>query len=195
MIDKEILKIYETEKALLRGHFVLSSGKHSSIYLQSALVLSVPNHLNLIANYMVSILRNKVNLSELDLIVSPAMGGIIIGNKIGELLNKKSIFLERVNGKFTLRRGFNIKKKQRILIVEDVITTGKSSKETIDCIKEYGGNVKGLTAIIDRSSMKLNFNIPYITALKINAPIYDKSKIPDSLRSKPEEKPGSRFIK
>ena len=195
MIDKEILKIYETEKALLRGHFVLSSGKHSSIYLQSALVLSVPNHLNLIAKYMVSILRNQVNLSELDLIVSPAMGGIIIGNKIGELLNKKSIFLERVNGKFTLRRGFNIKKKQKILIVEDVITTGKSSKETIDCIKEYGGNVKGLTAIIDRSSMKLNFNIPYITALKLNAPIYDKIKIPDSLRSKPEEKPGSRFIK
>ena len=196
MIDKEILKIYETEKALLRGHFVLSSGKHSSIYLQSALVLSVPNHLNLIANYMVSILRNKVNLSELDLIVSPAMGGIIIGNKIGELLNKKSIFLERVNGKFTLRRGFNIKKNARVLIMEDVITTGKSSLECVKIVKKFKAKLVGFACIIDRSNKKeLKIKKEIVSQIKLDIPTFKKNKLPPNLKNTSITKPGSRYLK
>ena len=195
MLNKEILKIYEDEKALLKGHFILSSEKHSSVYLQSAIVLSIPKYLNIIAKNMISLIKKNISFREIELIVSPAMGGIVIGNKIGELLKKQSIFLERVKGNFTLRRGFEIKEKQKILLVEDVITTGKSSLECVNCVENYGGEVIGLSSIIDRSNIDLNFSFPYISCLKIDAPIYDKSNIPLKLKKIPPTKPGSRFIK
>ena len=195
MLNKKILKIYEDEKALLRGHFILSSEKHSSVYLQSAIVLSIPKYLNIIAKNMISLIKKNISFQEIELIVSPAMGGIVIGNKIGELLKKQSIFLERVKGNFTLRRGFEIKEKQKILLVEDVITTGKSSLECVNCVENYGGEVIGLSSIIDRSNIDLNFSFPYISCLKIDAPIYDKSNIPLKLKKIPPTKPGSRFIK
>ena len=195
MLNKEILKIYEDEKALLKGHFILSSEKHSSVYLQSAIVLSIPKYLNIIAKNMISLIKKNISFREIELIVSPAMGGIVIGNKIGELLKKQSIFLERVKGNFTLRRGFEIKEKQKILLVEDVITTGKSSLECVNCVENYGGEVIGLSSIIDRSNIDLNFSFPYTSCLKIDAPIYDKSNIPLKLKKIPPTKPGSRFIK
>ena len=195
MYDKEIIKIYESENALKRGHFKLSSGKHSSIYLQSAIVLSVPKHLNVIAKLMVSKIEKLFDISNIDLIVSPAMGGVIIGNKIGELLNKRSIFLERVESIFTLRRGFEIKNNNKVLLIEDVITTGKSSIESALCVNSFGAKVVGLASIIDRSSQVINFNFPFISIAKIDAPIFSKDEIPDDLKNIPALKPGSRFVK
>ena len=113
---------------------MLSSGLHSSIYLQSAIVLSYPKYLKIISKNLADLIKSKLNINNIDVVVSPAMGGVIIGSKIGEELEKQSIFLERVNGTLTLRRGFNIKKKSKVIIVEDVITTGKSSKECILCV-------------------------------------------------------------
>ena len=195
MYSEDVIKIYESENALQRGHFKLSSGKHSSIYLQSAIVLSNPKNLNIIASFMVKKIKEVLDLSSVDLVVSPAMGGVIIGNKIGELLNKRSIFLERVEKIFTLRRGFQINKNDKVLIIEDVITTGKSSIESAVCVNDFGGKVIGLASIIDRSSQLLKLNFPFIPAAKIDAPIFDQDEIPDYLKNIPAVKPGSRFIK
>ena len=195
MYSENVIKIYESENALQRGHFKLSSGKHSSVYLQSAIVLSNPKNLNTIAGFMVKKIKEVLDLSSIDLVVSPAMGGVIIGNKIGELLNKKSIFLERINGKFTLRRGFKILKNDKILLIEDVLTTGKSSYESIKCIKSFGADVICLASIIDRSEENLKLECPYISLAKINAPIFTNDNIPLNLSRIPAVKPGSRFIK
>ncbi len=193
--NNEILKIYKKEKALLEGHFILSSGKRSSVYLQSAIVLSIPEHLNKIASELVKNINKIVEINKINLVVSPAMGGVVIGSKIGEVLNKKTIFLERVNGNFTLRRGFQIFKNDKVLLVEDVLTTGQSSFESIDCIKTYGAEVICLAAIINRSDKNLEFHCPYTSLAKINAPIFSEKDIPDTLKKIPAVKPGSRFLK
>ena len=193
--NNEILKIYKKEGALQEGHFILSSGKHSSVYLQSAIVLSIPKYLNKIALEMVLNIRKMIDIDKVNLVVSPAMGGVIIGSKIGEILNKKSIFLERVNSKFTLRRGFKIVENDKILLIEDVLTTGKSSYESIECIKSFGAEVICLASIIDRSEESFKLECPYISLAKINAPIFSNDDVPLNLRGIPAVKPGSRFIK
>ena len=196
LIEKnEILKIYKKEGALQEGHFILSSGKHSSVYLQSAIVLSIPKYLNKIALAMVFNIKKMIEIDSVNLVVSPAMGGVIIGSKVGEILNKKSIFLERVNNKFTLRRGFKILENDKILLIEDVLTTGKSSYESIECIKSFGAEVICLASIIDRSENNLEFNCPYTSLAKINAPIYSEEDIPLKLKKISAVKPGSRFLK
>ena len=159
--NNEILKIYKKEKALLEGHFILSSGKRSSVYLQSAIVLSIPAHLKKISLALVENIKKIIEIDKINLVVSPAMGGVVIGSKIGEVLNKKAIFLERVNGSFTLRRGFQILKHDKVLLVEDVLTTGKSSIESIECVKSFGAKVMCLASIIDRSNTSLKFDCPY----------------------------------
>tara|TARA_B100002019_G_scaffold229739_1_gene203163 strand:- start:693 stop:1286 length:594 start_codon:yes stop_codon:yes gene_type:complete len=193
--NNEILKIYKKEKALLEGHFILSSGKRSSVYLQSAIVLSIPEHLKKISLALVENIKKIIEIDKINLVVSPAMGGVVIGSKIGEVLNKKAIFLERVNGSFTLRRGFQIFKNDKVLLVEDVLTTGKSSLESIDCIKSFGAEVMCLAAIIDRSNNNLKFDCPYTSLAKINAPIFSETDIPLTLKKIKAVKPGSRFLK
>ena len=191
---KKSLNTLKKTDALLEGHFILSSGLHSSKYIQCAKLLSYPN----LADKICKSLANKIKkkFKKFDLILAPAMGGVIIGYEIGKLLKKETIFCERVNGKFILRRGFSIKKNSRVIIIEDVITTGKSSMECVKLIKKARAKLIGFASIIDRSSKKsLKINQKIVSQFKINVPTYKKDKLPDHLKSIPITIPGSRFIK
>ena len=189
---KESLKILKETNALLEGHFVLSSGLHSDKYVQCAQLLSKPNKAKEICLSLAD--KIKENFKSIDLIVSPAMGGVVIGYEIGRILDKETIFAERVNGKFELRRGFNIKKNQKILIVEDVITTGKSSLECADMINKLNGNVIGYACIIDRSNDKSLIKKAFVSQIKIEIPTYNKDELPDHLKKLNPVKPGSRNL-
>tara|TARA_B100001741_G_C16249877_1_gene458027 strand:- start:1 stop:588 length:588 start_codon:yes stop_codon:yes gene_type:complete len=191
---KESLNILRKTNALLEGHFVLSSGLHSPKYVQCAKLLSFPNKANKICKSLSS--KIKKNFKNANLILSPAVGGIIIGYEIGKLLNLETIFCERVNKRFKLRRGFSIKKNARVVIVEDVVTTGKSSLECVKLIKKAKAKILGFACIIDRSNKKnLKIKKKVISHLKINIPTYKKSELPPLLKSTPISVPGSRFIK
>ena len=191
---KNSLAVLRKTNALLEGHFVLSSGLHSSIYVQCAKLLSNPSKANKICLSLSKKIKRKIK--KIDLILSPAMGGIIIGYEIGKLLKKETIFCERVSGKFVLRRGFNIKKNLRVLIVEDVITTGKSSLECVKLIKKSGAKLAGFACIIDRSNKKnLKIKKKIISQIKLNIPTYKKKDLPSNLKNIPITKPGSRYIK
>ncbi len=189
---KNSLKVLKKTKALLDGHFVLSSGLHSAQYVQCARLLSQPR----ISNKFVSSLAAKIKkeIKKIDLILSPAMGGIVIGYEIGRILNKETIFCERVNKKFELRRGFSIKKNSRVLIVEDVITTGKSSLECVELIKKSKAKLVGFACLIDRSEHK-KIKYKVISQVKLEIPTYNKSNLPHHLKKIPITKPGSRFLK
>ncbi len=191
---KKSLNILKKTNALLEGHFILSSGLHSSKYIQCAKLLSFPNLAEKICKSLANQIKKKYK--KIDLILAPAMGGIIIGYEIGRLLKKETIFCERVKGKFTLRRGFNIKKGARVLIIEDVITTGKSSLECVKLIKKSNAKLLGFASIIDRSSKKsLKIKTKIVSHLKIDVPVYSQKKLPKILKSVPITTPGSRFIK
>ena len=192
--SKESLKVLRKTNALLEGHFVLSSGLHSDRYIQCAKLLSFPKLSKKICHSLSK--RIKKKFKKIDLILSPAIGGIIIGYEIGKILNKETIFCERVNKKFTLRRGFQIKKNAKVLIVEDVITTGKSSLECVSLIKKAKAKLIGFACIIDRSnksSLKIK-NKPLVSQLKIEAKTFKKNKIPAYLKEIPISSPGSRRI-
>ena len=192
---KDSLAVLKKTKALLEGHFVLSSGLHSPQYVQCAKLLSLPKASN---NFTLSLSKKiKKHIKNIDIILSPAMGGIIVGYEIGRLLNKETIFCERVEGKFKLRRGFSIKKNSRVLIVEDVITTGKSSLECVKLIKKSKAKILGFACLIDRSS-KLSLKIKkhkIISQIKLDVPTYKKNNLPIYLKKIPITKPGSRFLK
>ena len=189
---KNSLKVLKKTKALLDGHFILSSGLHSPRYIQCAKLLSYPK----ISNKFVQSLAKKIKkkIKKVDVILSPAMGGIIIGYEIGRILNKETIFCERVNKKFTLRRGFAIKKNSKVLIVEDVITTGKSSLECVKLIKKSKARLVGFACLIDRSKNKKLRN-KIISQVKLEIPTFNKKNLPLSLKKIPITKPGSRFLK
>ena len=191
---KKSLDILKKTDALLEGHFVLSSGLHSSNYVQCAKLLSFPKKAEKICKSLAN--KIKKDFKKFDLILAPAMGGIIIGYEIGRLLNKETIFCERVKSKFRLRRGFNIRKGSKVLIVEDVITTGKSSMECARLIKRSKASVVGFASIINRSTKKtLKIKMKIVSQLKINAPTFRLKNLPKKLKSIPISKPGSRFIK
>ncbi|MDC1155746.1 orotate phosphoribosyltransferase [Candidatus Pelagibacter sp.] len=191
---KKSLDILKKTDALIEGHFVLSSGLHSSRYIQCAKLLSFPNKADKICKSLSN--KIKINFKKIDLILAPAMGGVIIGYEIGRLLNKETIFCERVKGKFILRRGFKIKKASKVLIIEDVITTGKSSMECVKLINKAKAKLVGFATIIDRSTKKtLKIKKKIISHLKISVPTYKANQLPESLKSIPITTPGSRFIK
>ena len=191
---KKSLNILKKTDALLEGHFVLSSGLHSSKYIQCAKLLSYPNLAQKICKSLANKIKKKYR--KIDLILAPAMGGVIIGYEIGKLLKKETIFCERVNGKFILRRGFNIRKGSRVLIIEDVITTGKSSLECVKLIKRANAKLIGFASIIDRSTKKsLKIKTGIVSHLKIDVPTFSEEQLPKNLKSIPISTPGSRFIK
>jgi len=193
MNKEDVIREFKEAGALLEGHFILSSGLHSSKYLQCALALSEPSRAQrLSASLGKKILENIK--TKIDIVVSPAMGGLIIGHEIARYLDVPSIFLERVNGKFELRRGFSIKPETNCLLVEDIVTTGLSSNESIDVIKGYGGNIIGEACLIDRSSGKANLETQLISLTSIDIPTFNKNEIPESLKDIPAIKPGSRNI-
>jgi len=192
---KNSLAVLKKTNALLEGHFVLSSGLHSPQYVQCAKLLSLPS---ISYKFTLSLSKKiKKKIKKIDLILSPAMGGIIIGYEIGRLLKKETIFCERVNGRFKLRRGFSIKKNSKVLIVEDVITTGKSSLECVQLIKKSKAKLLGFACLIDRSSKK-NLKIKnkkIISQIKLNVPAYKKNNLPAKIKNIPITKPGSRFLR
>ncbi len=189
---EESLKILKETKALQDGHFILSSGLHSPKYVQCAQLLSKPQKAAKICNSLAE--KIKSSLKDFDIVLSPAMGGIIIGYEIGKILNKETIFSERINGEFKLRRGFNITKNKKVLIVEDVITTGKSSLECSKLVIESGGEVVGYSCIIDRSNGNSVIKEKIISQIKLNIPTYTKDKLPESLSLIKAIKPGSRNL-
>jgi orotate phosphoribosyltransferase len=191
---KKSLDILKKTNALQEGHFVLSSGLHSPKYIQCAKLLSFPH----LAKDICISLSNKIKrkFKSIDLILSPAMGGVIIGYEIGKLLKKETIFCERVNGTFALRRGFHIKKGSKVIIIEDVITTGKSSLECVKLITKARAKLLGFASIIDRSTKKtLKIKKDIISHMKIEVPTFKENKLPEELRNTPITVPGSRFIK
>ncbi len=191
---KNSLAVLKRTNALLEGHFVLSSGLHSPYYVQCAKLLSLPHLSSKICLSLSKKIKKK--FKKIDLILSPAVGGIIIGYEIGRLIKKETVFCERVKGKFQLRRGFNIKKNAKVLIIEDVITTGKSSLECVKLIKKSKAKLLGFACIIDRSNSKtLRIKNKIISQIKLNIPTYKKNSLPNSLKYIPITKPGSRHLR
>tara|TARA_Y100000739_G_C20597770_1_gene461289 strand:- start:118 stop:693 length:576 start_codon:yes stop_codon:yes gene_type:complete len=190
MTSDDYIKIFKESRALLEGHFVLTSGRHSSSYFQCAKVLQYPKYLEMFSNEIASHFQDY----EIDLVVSPAVGGIVIGTEVGRIMKKRTIFTEREDGKMRFRRGFNVKEKEKILIIEDVITTGGSVKEVIQLIENSGGAVEGVGVIVDRSSgsVVLHQNQLSLTSLEVKS--YNLNEIPPELASIPIAKPGSRSL-
>lgn len=193
MTEEEVLAHFHEAGALLEGHFLLSSGLHSPVYLQCARVLMNPARAGLLCAALAGKLRETLG-QEIDLVVSPAMGGVIVGYEMARQLNVEGIFTERVDGKFALRRGFHIAEGARVLMVEDVVTTGLSSRECIASIRELGGNVVGAACLVDRSAGEADVGVPLIPLLSIAAPIYAEDALPEALAAIPAEKPGSRAL-
>ena len=189
---EESLKILKETNAVIEGHFILSSGLHSPKYVQCAQLMSKPSQAIKICESLAK--KIKIEFGEFDLILSPAMGGIIVGYELGKLLNKISIFSERVNGKFKLRRDFKIEKGSKVLIVEDVITTGKSSLECSKLVTSNNAIILGYACIIDRSNGKSHIEDKIVSQVKLNIPTYEKDKLPKELSSIPSVKPGSRNL-
>ena len=189
---KESLKILKETNALLEGHFILSSGLHSAQYVQCAQLLSKPKKAEKICLALADKIKNQ--FSKIDLILAPAMGGIIIGYEIGKILNIETIFTERVDNTFVLRRDFNIPPNSHVLIIEDVITTGKSSIECSKLVEDAKGKTIGYGCIIDRSNGKSNIKQKIVSQIELNIPSYSKENIPDNLSKIEAVKPGSRKL-
>lgn len=194
LTQTEVLNEFRAAGALLEGHFILSSGLHSSRYLQCARVLMDPARAaRLCASLAESV--KALGIGTIDLVASPAMGGVVVGYEMGRQLGVPSIFFERVDGKLTLRRGFNIEKGARVLMVEDIVTTGLSSRECIAGIAEEGGVTVGAACLIDRSGGKADLGVPLASLTVLDIPAYAADKLPPDLSAIAAIKPGSRGLK
>ena len=189
---EESLKILKETNALLEGHFILSSGLHSPQYVQCAQLMSKPSEAFKICSSLSE--KIKKEFKEFDLILSPAMGGIIVGYEIGRILNKETIFSERVDGEFKLRRDFTINKNQKVLIIEDVITTGKSSLECSKIVEDNNAIIVGYACLIDRSNGKSAIKEKIVSQVKIDIPTYTEKNLPKNLLALKAVKPGSRNL-
>jgi orotate phosphoribosyltransferase len=191
MTDNEILAEFRAADALLEGHFILSSGLRSPRYLQCARVLMDPARAERLARELASRIPNLVR-DQAEAVISPAMGGVIIGHEMGRALGKPAMFLERPQGIFELRRGFGIAPGTKVLMVEDVVTTGLSSREAIEAVRAAGGEVVGEAALVDRSGGSSNLGVPFYPLIRIDVPTYEADSVPPELAAIPAVKPGSR---
>ncbi|UCD54677.1 MAG: orotate phosphoribosyltransferase [Candidatus Omnitrophota bacterium] len=189
MTDKQILEIFGKTGAFLKGHFKLSSGLHSAQYLQCARVLQHPQH----AEKLCKALAEKFKKTGPDIVIAPALGGILVSYEVARALGVKSLFMERVNGKMALRRGFEISKNDKVLIVEDVITTGLSTKEVIEAVKSFTSAIVGVGCLVDRSGGKVDFDMPFKSLFNLDMPTFKPENCPLCKDKIPLTKPGSRL--
>ena len=188
----ESLKILKETNALLEGHFILSSGLHSNQYVQCAKLLSYPKQAEIICAALTE--KIKSNFNKIDIVLSPALGGIVVGYEIGKQLNTQTIFAERSNNKLVLRRGFAIPQDSNVLIVEDVITTGKSAIECSEIVKINKANLIGFACVIDRSDNNVLIKEKIVSQIKINMVVFKENELPDKLKKISAIKPGSRNL-
>jgi len=191
MQDEEVLAEFRASKALLEGHFLLSSGRHSAHYLQCARVLMDPMRASRLAAALAASLPRDLR-KDIAKVVSPAMGGVIIGHEMGRALGVEAMFVERPTGTFELRRGFALEPGDKVLMVEDVVTTGLSSREAIRAIAEAGGEVIAAAALVDRSAGSVDLGVPFYPLIALNFPTYAEDELPPELAATPAIKPGSR---
>ena len=191
MTDEEILAEFRAAEALLDGHFILSSGLRSPRYLQCARVLMDGRRAERLAQALAGKIPADIR-DQVEAVVSPAMGGVIIGHEMGRALGKPAMFVERPDGEFRLRRGFALEAGTRVLMVEDVVTTGLSSQEAIAAVRQAGGEVIAEAALVDRSSGSADLGVPFFPLIRIDVPTYDASDLPPELAAIPAVKPGSR---
>lgn len=191
MTDDEVLAEFRASDALLEGHFLLSSNRHSAHYLQCARVLMNPDRAGRLAIALAAKLPRELRQA-IDKVVSPAMGGIIFGHEMGRALGKDAIFVERPTGTFELRRGFTIAKGEKILLVEDVVTTGLSSREAMEAVRKVGGKVIAAASLVDRSAGAVDLGVPFHPLVSLSFPTYAADALPPELAAIPAEKPGSR---
>ena len=193
MTAEQVLDEFRAADALLEGHFILSSGRHSPVFLQKMRVFQYPDRTERICRALAEKIRDR--FGEVDLIVSPAMGGILPGYETARALGCPAVFVEREEGKFRLRRGFRIPEDARVVMVEDIVTTGLSSRECIAAIRRYSGNLLGAACLIDRSNGRADIGIPLVSLVQMDVPDYAPDALPAELASLPAEKPGSRDLK
>ncbi len=191
MTDEEVLAEFRSCDALLEGHFLLSSGRHSGFYLQCARVLMNPERAARLAAAIARNIPREIR-GEIDCVVSPAMGGVIIGHEMGRALDKDAMFLERPEGTFHLRRGFALEPGTKVLMVEDVVTTGLSSREAIAAVEAEGGKVIAEASLVDRSAGSVDLGVPFFPLVALNFPTYADDEVPAELAAIPVTKPGSR---
>jgi orotate phosphoribosyltransferase len=191
MSDEDILAEFRAAGALLEGHFILSSGLRSPRYLQCARVLMDSARAERLARALAAKIPAELR-ERIEAVVSPAMGGVIIGHEIGRALAKPAMFLERPQGVFELRRGFRLDPGTKVLMVEDVVTTGLSSREAIDAVRTAGGDVIAEAALVDRSAGKADLGVPFVPLIRIDVPTYEAGAVPPELAAIPAIKPGSR---
>jgi len=191
MTDEEVLAEFRTAEALLEGHFILSSGLRSPRYLQCARVLMNPARAARLAEALAARIPAEIR-GQLEAVVSPAMGGVIVGQEMGRALGLDAMFVERPSGTFELRRGFTLRPGQKVLMMEDVVTTGLSSREAIRAIEEAGGQVIAAGALVDRSNGKVDLGIPFFPLIRLDVPTYAADALPPELAAIPPIKPGSR---
>ena len=191
MSRDDYLNLFRGTGALLEGHFVLTSGRHSPSYFQCAKVLQHPQYLSMFSQKI----SDHFESLDIDTVISPAVGGIVIGTDVGRVMAKRTIFAERENGDMTLRRGFTIKPGEKVLVVEDVITTGGSVKEVMNVVDAFGGIVMGVAVIVDRSNGTVALHKNQFSLVPMEVLSYEESKIPKELEAIPTTKPGSRSLK
>jgi len=191
MTNEEVLTIFKKTGAFLEGHFILTSGFHSPHYFQCAKVLQHPEYNTLFASEIAKYFKDK----KIDVVVTPAVGGIVLGTEVGRILNTRTVFTERENGKMTLRRGFEINENENVLVCEDVVTTGGSVFEILEIVKEKKANITGVGFIIDRSNGKVNFSCEQHSLASVEVIKFPESEIPNWLAKIPVTKPGSRSLK